>query len=110
MTDKRYQTIKDRLSKLERTEIQRIVDSVDLLCTDTFNYDAVNGTYCPLALAMNLHKTIHNPTDQLIKAEINKRFVPVNVIAGVDGSFYRHNRKEDILLICKELLNVDNQK
>ena len=53
---------------------------------------------------MNLHETISNPTDQLIKTEIEKRFIPVNVIAGVDGQFYRENRKDDIVKICKEIL------
>ncbi len=104
MIDNRYQVIKDRLLQLSREEIQRIIDNVDILCLDTFNYDQDNKKYCPLALAMNLHNTIVNPTDSTIKSEIAKRFTPVNVISGVHGNFYRDNRKDDIIKICKEIL------
>lgn len=105
MIDKRYQIIKDRLQTLSRDEISRIVDNVDLLCLDTFNFDEENKKYCPLALATNLHVTIANPTDAIIKLELGKRFTPVNVISGVDGDFYRDNRKDDILKICKKILD-----
>jgi len=105
MIDKRYQVIKDRLSNLQRNEIERIIINADLLCLDEFNYDEQNKKYCPLAIGMNLHNTVDNPTDQKIKREISKRFTPVNVIAGVDGSFYRNNRKDDILKVCKEILS-----
>ncbi len=83
----------------------RIIDCADILCLDTYNYD--DGKYCPLAIAMNLHETISEPTDDKIKNEISKRFMPVNIIAGVEGEFFRNNRKEDILKICNELLVVN---
>lgn len=104
MMDNRYITIKNRLSTLSKDEVQRILDNIDLLCLDTFNYDSDNKKYCPLALAMNLHNSVADPTDQKIKFEIGKRFTPVNVIAGVDGNFYRENRKDDIIKICNEIL------
>lgn len=103
--DNRYKIIKDRLQSLSKEEIQRIVDNVDLLCLDTYNFDEQEKKYCPLAIAMNLHETVLNPTNQLIKYEIGKRFTPVNIIAGVDGNFYRENRKDDIVKISTEILN-----
>lgn len=103
--DKRYTLIKTRLQTLSKKEIERILINVDILCLDTHNFDEQEKKYCPLALAMNLHETIPNPTDQLIKDEIGKRFTPVNIIAGVDGNFYRENRKDDIIKICEEILN-----
>lgn len=106
--DERFKIIRDRLSTLTREEIQRIVDKVDLLCLDTFNYD--EGKYCPLAVAMNLHQTVDNPTDQKIRAAIATRFTPVNVISGVEGNFYRENRKDDILKICNEILKYELYK
>jgi hypothetical protein len=105
MTDKRYQTIKDRLCKLTKTELQRILDNIDKMCVDTFNYDEVNHTFCPLALAMNLHQTVENPTDRSIKNEISKRFIPVNIISGIEGNFYRKNRKSDLSQIINEILS-----
>lgn len=105
MIDKRYKVIKDRLLQLNKDEVQRIIDNIDLLCFDTYNYDQNNKKYCPLAIAMNLHETISNPTDIIIQNEISKRFTPVNVISGVHGNFYRENRKDDIIKICKEIIN-----
>lgn len=103
--DKRYIAIKERFQHLAKNEIQRILDNIDILCVDTFNYDEKEMKYCPLALAMNLHETVNDPTDQKIKIEIAKRFMPVNVISGVEGNFYRENRKDDIVKICTEILN-----
>ena len=105
MSDRRYLLIKERLCKLTRVEIQRILDNVELLCTDTLNFDVEKQTYCPLALGMNLHETVKSPTDESIKQQIAKRFFPVNIIKGVEGDFYTKNRKADIINVCKEILN-----
>lgn len=105
MSDRRYLLIKERLCKLTRDEVQRILDNAELLCTDTFNFDSTKQTYCPLALGMNLHVTVQSPTDASIKAQIAKRFFPVNIIKGVEGNFYTENRKSDIINVCKEILN-----
>ncbi len=98
IADARYRIIKERLLSLSKNEIERIVDNVDALCVDTYN------KYCVLAIAMNLHELIDSPTDLLIKNEIAKRFTPVNVIKGVEGKFFRENRKDDILKVSKEIL------
>jgi hypothetical protein len=101
--DLRYETIKSRLATLTKNEIQRIVDNIDRICFDEVNYDAQSNKFCPLAIAMNLDR-LNNPTDELIKSEIAKRFTPVNVIKGIDGNFYKDNRKEDLINLCKKLL------
>lgn len=101
--DLRYETIKERLSTLNKFEIQRILDSIDDICFDEFNYDPKNHKYCPLAIAMNLDR-LSNPTDLKIKEAISKRFNPVNIIKGLQGKFYRDNRKEDLVNLCKLLL------
>jgi predicted Zn-dependent peptidase len=103
--DLRYETIKSRLSTLSKEEIQRILDNIDQVCFDEFNYDEANNKYCPLAIAMKLD-TLPNPTDSLIKEEIGKRFNPVNAIKGVAGDFYRDNRKENLINLCKKLLSM----
>lgn len=101
--DLRYEIIKERLSSLTKTEIQRIIDNIDDVCFDEFNYDQVNHKFCPLAMAMELNE-LPNPTDEIIKNQISKRFNPVNVIKGIEGKFYRDNRKEDLINLCKKLL------
>lgn len=104
MCDTRYRLIKERFSRLSKEEIQNIVDNIDLVCLDTHNYDEENKKYCPVAVAMNLHNTVSDPTDEKIKNEISKRFNPVNILKGVEGDFYRSDRKDDLLKICNEIL------
>lgn len=92
MLDKRYEVIKERLSLLTKTELKRIIENTDKLCTDTYNYDAEAKTYCPIALALNLH-TLTNPTDEAIQKEIGKRFNPVNILKETKGTFYTIERR-----------------
>jgi hypothetical protein len=101
--DLRYEVIKERLSTLSKTEIQRILDRIDDICFDELNYDAQNHKFCPLAMAMNLD-TLPNPTDLKVKEAISKRFNPVNVIKGLQGDFYKDNRKADLVNHCNLLL------
>lgn len=103
--DLRYETIKKRISTLSKNEIQRILDRIDDVCFDEYNYDAQNHKFCPLAMAMNLD-TLPNPTDEKVKEAISKRFNPVNVIKGLQGEFYRDNRKQDLVNLCKLLLGA----
>lgn len=106
MKDNRYQFIKKRLLALTLTEVQRIKDNIDKVCFDTFNFDSSTETFCPLAIGMNLHNTIDNPTDELVAEAISKRFTPVNVLKGVEGNFYRENRREDLLILCEEVIKL----
>jgi NTP pyrophosphatase (non-canonical NTP hydrolase) len=103
--DKRYVLAKERLRTCSNEELQRILDNLEITCFDTYNYDATEGKYCPIAIAMNLHNTVDNPTDQLIKEEIGKRFVPTNIFKGTPGKFYTTNRREDVINLCKEILD-----
>jgi hypothetical protein len=104
MNDDRYNIIKNRLSLFSIKEIQRIKNNIDLVCFDTLNYDKDTMTFCPLAIALDLHNTIQNPTDQKIKNEIAKLFDPVNALKGVKGIFYTKNRKQDLLDLCNEII------
>lgn len=103
--DKRYQILKERLSLLSRDELLRIKKDIDKVCLDTYNYDKDTNTFCPLAVAMNLHNTVSNPTNETIIEMLSKRFDPVNAIGGVEGSFYTgQHRKEDLLQVLDELI------
>ena len=104
-TDERYLTIKSRLETLTNEEISRIIDNKDRLCVDLLNYDILNDTYCPLAIALNLHNTIKDPNNSKIMIEIEKRFIPVNIVKGLKGKFYTTDRKSDIINLCHEILN-----
>jgi hypothetical protein len=111
MSDSRYVTIRQRYESLSDEELNLIVENINAnkVCFDTLNYNEENHTYCPLAIALNLHNTIENPTDEKIKEGISKRFNPVNIIKGVEGNFFTTDRKSDILNICGEILNSRKQ-
>jgi hypothetical protein len=103
--DKRYQIFKERLHSFTTEEVQMIRDGIDSICLDTFNYDETRKTFCPMAIGMNLHKTIDNPTDAVVTEAIGKRFTPANALKGTSGTFYTTNRKEDLLALCEEVIS-----
>lgn len=108
-TDERYDAIRARLESLSTGELQRIIDNQALLCTDTFNYNETTKTYCPLALAMNFQH-LPNPTNTMITRRLAQRFQPVNVVQGKAGAFYTHNRKQDLLLLCRHIIELREAK
>lgn len=103
MIDKRYELVHQRLSTLTKEQLQRIIDNIDRVCLDTFNFDVQEKTFCPLAVAHNLHETLVSPTDILVKQELSKNYSPVNILKGTPGDFYTTNRKQDLLNLCHAL-------
>ena len=104
---RRYVLIRERLEKLSPEQIQSIIDNIDLICFDTFNFDEIEKKYCPLAVAHKLHVVLKFPTDDKVKLELAKTYEPVNVLKGVPGTFYRKNRRQDLLDLCRQML-ADN--
>lgn len=98
--DLRYRAIYHRLCALSVQEIKRIQANIDLICFDEFNYDAINHTFCPIAIAMGLDD-ITNPTNETVQQIIGRRFHPVNILKGVPGTFYTTNRRQDLLSVCE---------
>jgi hypothetical protein len=108
--DLRYIVAKHRLSQLTDEELIRIIENIDNLCYDTFNYDKKENKYCPISTAMNLHNTIQEPTNEKIREAISERFDPPNIFKGIRGNFYRENRREDLLNLVNEILKKRNKK
>lgn len=113
--DKRYTILKERLYLLSNSELYRIIRDIDRVCFDTFNYDKSSNTYCPLGIALNLHREIleEPPTNKFIKELIanDGRFFPVNVIGGVEGNFYTEDhRREDLLNVILEIFAERDEK
>lgn len=102
--DERYKVLKERLSLLTKEELERIRIDIDSVCFDTWNYDAENNKFCPLAVATNLHRTVTNPSNKLIIDILSKRFNPVNAIGGVEGNYYTTDRKQDLLTVINEII------
>lgn len=104
--DARYRAVWNRLSKLTETQLQRIIDNIDKVCLDTYNFDPMEKTFCPLAIAHGLDQCLSNPTDESVQAELAKHYTPVNILKGVPGTFYTTNRRADLLAICKLLIRL----
>jgi hypothetical protein len=102
--DRRHEVMKDRFQSLSKKEIKTILDNIDIVCFDTYNYSELDKKYCPIAIAMNLHNILDNPTDYAVTNAISNRFMPVNILKGVEGEFYTTNRKNDLIKLCNELL------
>jgi hypothetical protein len=105
MNDKRYQLMKERFMTLSREQLLAMRRNIDITLFDDYNYQ--DGKYCPMAIALDLHNTVQNPTHELIKEEIGKHYVPSNMLKGVEGEFYHgsdEQRKADLLKLIDECL------
>lgn len=105
-SDTRYKLIYNRLYSLKKEQLQSIVDNIDLVCFDAFNFNEIDKTYCPLAIAHGLHETIENPTNISIQKQLSTFYSPVNILKGVNGEFYTTKRRLDLLNICNEILSL----
>lgn len=115
--DKRYIGLKRGLNQLNVRQIKRIIDFHEsgrqILC-DNYNYDKENGLWCPLAIGLNVHKSVslinQQLTDEVAKEIIikeGKKYDPLfslNPLKGVEGDFFRENRQEDLIVLCKKII------
>jgi hypothetical protein len=93
-----------RLSELTTYEIRQILDDMHYVLFDTYN--SHDGKYCPLGVALGLHK--RNLTDEQAKEVLSQRFEPLNILKGVPGNFYHGDdaaRRADLTFLCNEILN-----
>ncbi len=103
-SDPRRTVFIDRLSRFSKQDVQRIVDNIDSVCFDTWNYEEATEKFCPLAVALGLN-TLPRPTNDKVGELIaHAGFSPVNGLKGVPGKFYTDRRREDLLEVCAELL------
>jgi hypothetical protein len=105
LTDQRYAAMYQRLSSLTSYEIRQILRDMHFVLFDTYN--SHDGKYCPLGVALGLHKL--NLTDEQAKAVLAERFKPINILHGVPGEFYHgtdEERKCDLVSICEEILSA----
>lgn len=103
--DARYLLMRSRLSTLTADQLKDIIKDIDSVCFDTFNYNASDNTFCPLAIAHGLHKTVTSPTEIKVQNELARTYSPVNVLKGIEGTFYTTNRKDDLLTLCETLIH-----
>jgi hypothetical protein len=102
LEDPRKTGLKNGLRQLTIEQLNRVIDYRGQMCFDTYNYH--DGKFCPLAIAVELNKTIKFPTHDKIFGALTAMGYEVYNTRGIKGQFYTTNRKEDFLEAAKEVL------
>ena len=100
--DPRKIGLKNGLRQLTVEQIQRVIDYPGEMVLDSCNYE--DGKFCPLAVAVELDKTMINPTHDKVFETLTSMGYKVYNTRGIPGEFYTTNRLEDLLAAAKEVL------
>lgn len=100
--DPRKVGLKNGLRQLTIEQLQRVIDYPGEMVLDTYNYEG--GKFCPLAVALELDKTMINPSHDKVFQTLTSMGYKVYNTRGIPGEFYTTNRKEDLLEAAKEVL------
>lgn len=100
--DPRKIGLKKGLAQLSIAQLKRVVNYSGEMVLDTFNYE--DGKFCPLAIALELDKTMKNPTHEKVFNRLTELGYKVYNTRGIRGNFYTDNRKEDLLHAAKEVM------
>lgn len=106
--DPRKTGLKNGLRQLTIEQLERVLEYPGEMVLDTFNYE--DGKFCPLAVALELDKTMENPTHEKVFGELTNRGYKVYNTRGIDGEFYTTNRLEDLVEAAKEVLHEKKVK
>lgn len=102
MEDPRKTGLKNGLRQLTAEEIQRVIDYPGEMVLDDCNYK--DGMFCALAIAVRLDETITDPTDGIVVDTLKSMGYSIYNTRGIKGNFYTTNRKEDLIVAAKEVL------
>lgn len=105
--DNRKIALKSGLRQLTTEKLLKVLYYKGKMCLDTYNYNSVEDTYCPLSIAEGLNeKYANNPkvTNELVYTNLVKLGYKVYNTKGIKGEFYTNNRYEDLIIALKEVL------
>ena len=100
--DPRKTGLKNGLRQLTKPQLQKVIDYKEEMVFDSFNY--CDGKFCALAVGVGLEK-MENPSHSKVYDKLIDMGYSVYNTRGIIGDFYTNNRKEDLLLAAKEVLN-----
>lgn len=100
--DPRKTGLKNGLRQLNTEQIKRVLEYPNEMCLDTYNYQ--DGKFCPLAVALELDKTISKPTHEKVFNKLTELGYKIYNTKGIKGKFYTKNRLEDLVIAAKEVL------
>jgi hypothetical protein len=109
MHDERFASIYSRLILLSDAQLQRIIDC-DNLCTDTYNYDDGEKSFCPIAVAFDIPRILRyngvEPTQDLVLQMIREvKNFQFGTVKGIPGQFYTNDRVSDIKRLCQQIID-----
>ena len=99
--DPRKIGLRKGLLQLNSNQLDRVISYCGEMVLDHYNYN--DGKFCPLAIAVELDRTMVNPTNEKVAKTLEELGYKVNNTRGVKGEFYTTNRKEDLLTLAKEV-------
>jgi hypothetical protein len=100
--DPRKTGLKNGLRQLTVEQLKRVIEYPGEMVLDTYNYE--DGKFCALAVALELDKTMVDPTHDKVFAELTARGYKVYNTRGIEGDFYTKERLNDLLTAAKEVL------
>lgn len=106
--DARKIGLKNGLRQLTAIELQRVINYPEEMVLDTYNYE--DGKFCPLAIALELDKTVTEPSHEKVYDTIIELGYKIYNTRGIVGQFYTTNRKEDLLKAAQEVLEEKLRK
>lgn len=101
--DPRKTGLKSGLAQLTIEQLNRVISYPGEMILDEFNYK--DGCYCPLAIGLSLDETMANPTHDSVYEKLTELGYKVYNTRGIEGEFYTTNRKEDLIIAAKEVIN-----
>lgn len=102
MEDPRKTGLKNGLRQLTAEQIKKVIDYPGEMVLDSFNY--CDGKFCPLAVALDLDKTVKEPTHEKVFNILTDMGYKVYNTRGIKGNFYTDNRLEDLIIAAREVL------
>jgi len=108
LEDPRKTGLKSGLHQLSVNQLQRVVEYKDEMVLDEFNYQ--DGKFCPLAIALNIHETMTEPSHNKVFEKLTSLGYKVYNTRGIEGEFYTANRKEDLLIAVNEVIEEKIQQ
>lgn len=106
--DPRKTGLKNGLRQLTIEQLQRVIEHPGEMILDEYNYQ--DGKFCPLAVALELDKTMKFPTHDKVFDTLTSMGYKVYNTRGIAGDFYTDNRKEDLIEAAHEVLQEKLQK
>lgn len=117
--DPRYTALRKGLEQLNRYQLTVLAEHVasgNPVVVDGCNYDPTRGTWCPLAVALDVPGVLRRDgivvtTDEDAKrhiVSIGTRTNPgfgLNPMRGIVGRFFTRSRRSDLLQACREVLD-----